>query len=303
MAALAQFKRDLLRERVRSSIAAARRRGVVFGRRPGQLIKADRHTPRVLKLVGEGPVLPGDQSPPTNQQEHGAGHREAGALRHRQGGVGRHDASTGDRMLPKDHWEQIYSRKATTSVSWYQEHASRSLNLIRATGVASDGSIIDVGGGASTLVDDLLADGFTNVTVLDLSGAALDAARRRLGRRAALVHWLEADITQTTLTPHTYDVWHDRAVFHFLTAPDDRAAYVHNVLRAVKPGGHVIVAAFAEEGPTQCSGLPVVRFSADQLHSEFGEQFALLRHEKEAHHTPAGTVQQFVYCHCRKVGS
>ncbi len=206
-------------------------------------------------------------------------------------------------MPAKDHWERVYATRATNAVSWFQEHADLSLRLIRGTGVASDGSIIDVGGGASTLVDDLLADGFTNLAVLDLSAAALTAARVRLGPRAASVNWLEADITSTTLAARTYDVWHDRAVFHFLTAPQERDAYVQAVLRAVKPGGHVIVATFAEDGPAQCSGLPVVRYSAEELHAEFGDRFSLLRHEKEAHNTPFGTVQQFVYCYCRKIGS
>lgn len=206
-------------------------------------------------------------------------------------------------MLAKEHWDKVYSTKATNAVSWFQEHADLSLRLIRATGVPADGSIIDVGGGASTLVDDLLADGFANLTVLDLSAAALSAARLRLDSRASAVHWVEADITQASLPVCAYDVWHDRAVFHFLTAPEARAAYVRNALRSVKPGGHVIVATFAEDGPTQCSGLPVVRYSADELHSAFGDRFLLLKHEKEAHQTPFGTVQQFVYCYCRKLGS
>ena len=206
-------------------------------------------------------------------------------------------------MLAKEHWDKIYSTRAANAVSWFQKHADLSLRLIRATGVPADGSIIDVGGGASPLVDDLLADGFTNVTVLDLSAAALSAARLRLGSRASAVHWLEADITQASLPVRAYDVWHDRAVFHFLTTLEARTAYVRNVLRSVKPGGHVIVATFAEDGPTHCSGLPVVRYSADELHSAFGDRFSLLKHEKEAHQTPFGTVQQFVYCYCRKLGS
>jgi 2-polyprenyl-3-methyl-5-hydroxy-6-metoxy-1,4-benzoquinol methylase len=205
-------------------------------------------------------------------------------------------------MQSKDHWESVYSTKATHVVSWFQEHAELSLRLIRATGVSPDGSIIDVGGGASTLVDDLMTAGFHNITVLDLSGAALSAARTRLGPRASTVHWLEADITRVSLPAHAYDVWHDRAVFHFLTMPEDRAAYVRAVQHAVKPGGHVIVATFAEDGPTQCSGLPVMRYSANALHAEFGGSFALLKQDKEAHLTPFGTVQQFVYCYCRKLG-
>lgn len=203
-------------------------------------------------------------------------------------------------MQPKDHWERVYSTKATDAVSWFQEHAERSLRLIRATGVDTRASIVDVGGGASTLVDDLLTAGFTNVSVLDLSGAALAAARHRLGERASSVRWIEADVTQAALPADAYDVWHDRAVFHFLTEPAQRAAYVRTVMRSVKPGGHVIVATFADDGPTQCSGLPVRRYTPDGLHAEFGDSFALLRHEKEEHRTPSGSRQQFVYCYCRK---
>ena len=206
-------------------------------------------------------------------------------------------------MTDKTRWEAVYTTKSTTGVSWFQEHADLSLRLIRDTGIAPAASIIDVGGGASTLVDDLLTDGFTNVSVLDLFVAALDAARRRLGPKALLVQWMKADITRASLAPNAYDVWHDRALFHFLTTSEDRAAYVHAVLRSVKSGGHLIIATFAEDGPPQCSGLPVIRYSADSLHSEFGASFALLRHEKELHRTPFGAVQQFIYCCCRKVAS
>jgi SAM-dependent methyltransferase len=206
-------------------------------------------------------------------------------------------------MPTKDHWEQVYSAKRADAVSWFQAHAEQSLRLIRATGLPTSAAIIDVGGGASTLVDDLLADGFTDLTVLDLSDAALAAARQRLGSRADGVRWREADVLHASLPAQGYDLWHDRAVFHFLTAPADRQAYVAAVLRAVKPGGHVIVATFADDGPDQCSGLPVMRYRADELHAEFGAPFALLRHEKEAHQTPFGTVQQFVYCYCRRAPS
>ena len=206
-------------------------------------------------------------------------------------------------MKPKDHWESVYATKPTDAVSWFQVHADQSLRLIKDTGVPSSAAIIDVGGGASTLVDDLLRNGYLNLTVLDLSAAALSAAKARLGASSGCVHWLEADVTNADLAVHAYDVWHDRAVFHFLTTQDQRHAYVGQVLRSVKPGGHVIVATFAEDGPTQCSGLPVMRYRADQLHAEFGEPFTLLRHEKEEHHTPFGTIQKFVYCYCRKVDS
>lgn len=203
-------------------------------------------------------------------------------------------------MQSKAHWEDVYTNKAVTDVSWFQEHAQQSMHLIEQTGIAKNAGIIDVGGGASTLVDDLLGKGYYNVTVLDLSEAALMASRVRLGERAHDVTWLTGDITQVELPLHAYDVWHDRAVFHFLTRREEREAYVRAVLRAVKPGGHVIVATFAEDGPTKCSGLPVMRYSGDALYAEFDAPFTLLRQEREEHRTPFGTVQKFVYCHCRK---
>lgn len=204
-------------------------------------------------------------------------------------------------MQSKAHWEHVYATKAVTAVSWFQEHAELSLRLIRDAGIPLTASIIDVGGGASTLVDDLLAEGYENITVLDLSGAALAAAKARLAGRACGVQWLEANVIDAALGAQAYDVWHDRAVFHFLTTAQERRAYVGAVLRAVKPGGLVIVATFAEDGPTQCSGLPVMRYGANELHAEFGEPFLLLGHEKESHHTPGGNEQKFVYCFCRKV--
>lgn len=205
-------------------------------------------------------------------------------------------------MTGKSHWEHVYSSRPTDRVSWFQEHALRSLELIQDTGASRSAAIIDVGGGASTLVDDLVQGAYSDITVLDLSGAALATAKARLGERAAAaVEWIEADITTTTLPQARFDIWHDRAVFHFLTDPADRQAYVQTVLRAVRPGGHVIVATFADDGPTECSGLPVMRYRPDELHAQFGEPFVLLRHDKEAHQTPFGTVQQFVYCYCRKV--
>lgn len=203
-------------------------------------------------------------------------------------------------MPSKDHWETVYSTKATDAVSWYQPHAAHSLRLIEATGVPPGAAIIDVGGGASTLVDDLLATGRYDITVLDLSGAALAAARVRLGAVAESVTWREADITKAALPGHAYDVWHDRAVFHFLTAAEDRHAYVETVRRALKPGGHVVIATFAEDGPLQCSGLPVMRYSAAQLQAKFGDGFTMLSHDREQHPTPSGTTQAFTYCHFRR---
>jgi len=205
-------------------------------------------------------------------------------------------------MQDKSHWESVYTHKAADAVSWYQPHADSSLALIRQTGIAADTAIIDVGGGASTLVDDLLAARYSDLTVLDISAAALDVARHRLGDAASAVHWLEADITQVEFPEHRFALWHDRAVFHFLTDAADRAHYLKAVGRAVKPGGFVIVGTFAEDGPEQCSGLPVRRYSADTLHDEFGAQFELLGQTEENHHTPFGTVQKFLYCYCRKLG-
>ncbi len=199
----------------------------------------------------------------------------------------------------RQHWEQVYATKASTAVSWFQEHAELSMRLIHATGVSKDAPMIDVGGGASTLVDDLLSDGYSNVTVLDLSAKALGVAKQRLGVRADSVNWVEGDVTKLSLPVHAYDIWHDRAVFHFLTDPNDRHAYVQQVMRSVRPGGHVIVATFAEDGPEKCSGLPAVRYRPDSLHAEFGSAFQLLKHEKEVHNTPFGTEQKFVYCYCR----
>jgi ubiquinone/menaquinone biosynthesis C-methylase UbiE len=206
-------------------------------------------------------------------------------------------------MQSKDHWEKVYATKAPDLVSWFQPRAEMSMRLIHNIGLGRDAAIIDVGGGASTLVDDLLQEGYRRLSVLDLSGAALAESRRRLGTTGESVHWMEADITQAVFEPHSFDIWHDRAVFHFLTADHDRKAYVNQVLRALKPGGHVIMATFGTDGPTQCSGLPVVRYAPDGLHSEFGEAFTLLSHEEQLHPTPFGTEQQFIYCMCRKLAA
>lgn len=200
----------------------------------------------------------------------------------------------------KDHWEHIYATKLTDEVSWYQENPERSLRLIQATGEPLSASIIDVGGGASRLVDVLLRAGYSNLNVLDISATALAAAKQRLGSRASGVQWLQADVTQAALPAEAYDVWHDRAVFHFLTSAAHRNAYVDAVLRAVKPGGHIIIATFADDGPTECSGLPVMRYTAEGLRGEFGEAFKPVREEKEAHQTPSGKTQHFLYCYFRR---
>lgn len=158
---------------------------------------------------------------------------------------------------------------------------------------------VDVGGGESTRVDDLLNQGFRDITALDVSQAAIDVNKARLGKKASAVHWIVADVTLADLELRPYYIWHDRAVFHFLTNPEQRAAYVRQVARSVRPGRHVIVSTFGPEGPTKCSGLDVVRYDADSLHSEFGTRFRLIESSKEMHQTPFGATQQFLYCYCR----
>jgi 2-polyprenyl-3-methyl-5-hydroxy-6-metoxy-1,4-benzoquinol methylase len=202
-------------------------------------------------------------------------------------------------MDAKAHWETIYTSKAPDAVSWYRPHLETSLALIERAAGSPSASIIDVGGGESTLVDDLLGRGYENITVLDVSQVAIEVTKKRLGRAADQVRWIAADITQVQLEPSSYDVWHDRAVFHFLTAIEQRVAYVRTVANAVRPGGHVIVSTFGPEGPTKCSGLEIVRYDAESLHNQFGAHFHLLESYKELHRTPFGTTQQFLYCYCR----
>lgn len=199
----------------------------------------------------------------------------------------------------KTHWDSVYQTKAPDAVSWYRRHLETSLALIERAAGGLSASIIDVGGGESTLVDDLLARGYQNVTVLDVSPTAIAVTKQRLGAAAEQVHWLAADVTEVELPPAAFDVWHDRAVFHFLTAFERRNAYVRNGARAVKPGGHVIVSTFGPEGPTKCSGLDVVRYDAQTLHEQFGVGFRLVESSQELHQTPFGTTQQFLYCYCR----
>lgn len=204
-------------------------------------------------------------------------------------------------MDARKHWEQVYHTKAPESVSWYSPHLQKSLSLVRAATKNPAAAIIDVGGGEATLVDDLLALGYRDLTVLDISRQAIEVAQKRLGQAADSVIWLQEDITRTTLASHRYDVWHDRAVFHFLTEPEQREAYVRQVMRAVRVGGHVIVATFGPEGPQKCSGLDTVRYDAEGLHGEFGARFQLVASDTELHQTPMGTTQQFLYCFCRVV--
>ena len=201
-------------------------------------------------------------------------------------------------MNAKSHWEKVYRTKRPNEVSWYRPHLDVSLQLIEEAAPNRAAQIVDVGAGESTLVDDLLARGYHNLTVLDVSSTALLVAKERLGANAQKVNWVCDDVTSFVFPRHEYDVWHDRAVFHFLTESEDRAAYVSQVAQAVKPGGHVIVATFGPEGPTTCSGLNIIRYDPDTLHSEFGASFRLVKHLTELHRTPAGSTQQFTYCYC-----
>lgn len=204
-------------------------------------------------------------------------------------------------MSGREHWQNIYSRKAPGEVSWYRPHLDKSLELIRSRQLEPDVRIVDVGGGASTLVDDLLDAGYRNVAVIDLADAALEVARERLGERAAWVDWIVGDVTTELLPERSVDFWHDRAVFHFLTQADARAAYLAQVIRAVQPGGHVLVATFGLDGPDECSGLPVARYDAPGIHAVFGDRFDKIGHASELHETPWGTIQSFVYCFCRRL--
>jgi ubiquinone/menaquinone biosynthesis C-methylase UbiE len=202
-------------------------------------------------------------------------------------------------MDVKSHWEKVYKTKAPDALSWYQPHLETSLALIERTGAGPSSAIIDVGGGESTLADDLLSRGYRKITVLDISATAMRVCKKRLGALTEKIEWLVADVTHTELKRNVYDIWHDRAVFHFLTGIEQRAAYIRNVARSVKRGGHVIVGTFGPEGPMKCSGLDVMRYDANSLHDQFGARFRLLESSRELHRTPFGATQQFLYCYCR----
>ncbi len=200
-------------------------------------------------------------------------------------------------MDVRSSWEEVYKTNRSNEVSWYQEHAKLSLQFIEHAEIGTHGSIIDVGGGDSTMVDDLLDKGFEDVSVLDISSAAIATASSRLASRASRVKWIVADILTAVLPPDRYDLWHDRAVFHFLTNARDRSKYVAAVRRSVKRGGHVIVATFGLGGPNRCSGLDVRSYDSLSLHGVFGSEFELLENAEEVHVTPWGSEQQFVYCY------
>lgn len=201
----------------------------------------------------------------------------------------------------KELWEKIYSEKKPNEVSWFQTSPEKSLELVKLAGTSKDGYVIDVGGGASVLVDRLLDGGFEDITVLDISSAALEYAKNRLGEMAKQVKWVVADVTQFHPT-EKYDLWHDRAVFHFLTEIPDRKKYADIVNRAVKPGGYLILASFATDGPDKCSNLNVRQYDATLVHEEFGNGFEQVNEFNEIHKTPWGKDQKFKYFLLKKIG-
>jgi 2-polyprenyl-3-methyl-5-hydroxy-6-metoxy-1,4-benzoquinol methylase len=204
-------------------------------------------------------------------------------------------------MQAKTHWESVYTTKEPEDVSWYRPHLDTSLSLIERAAPNYSAAIIDVGGGASTLVDDLMRRDYANVTVLDLSEAALRAAKERLGPASSQIQWLTSDVCEPYLPLNYYDLWHDRAVFHFLTLPEQRASYVSRAAASVKRNGHLIIGTFGPEGPKRCSGLDTARYDAAALASEFGTQFALTESRIERHTTPSGGQQQFLYCAFKRI--
>ena len=200
----------------------------------------------------------------------------------------------------KAHWQDIYKNKSCEDVSWYQQEPLLSLDLIHSTQITHNDAIIDVGGGASVLVDHLYDEGFSNLSVLDISANALSCAKERLGDAAKDIAWLESDVTQFK-APQSYSLWHDRAVFHFLTDADDRLSYVETMSNALKPGAHAIIATFSLDGPEKCSGLNIVRYSPETMSAALGENFQLVETSTEEHKTPAGSSQSFVYCRFKRV--
>ena len=192
------------------------------------------------------------------------------------------------------HWEQVYTASSDDEVSWYQRRPETSLGLVGRTESGPDAAVLDVGGGSSRLVDALLDEGWRRVAVLDVAENALARSRARLGSRAAGVEWFVADVTSWS-PPHAFDVWHDRALFHFLTDARERRAYVSALLASVAPRGHVVVGTFAPDGPEQCSGLPVVRYDAATLSAELGPSFEIVESLREEHATPAGKLQRFQF--------
>ena len=195
----------------------------------------------------------------------------------------------------KDHWERIYQKHSPTEVGWYQSYPERSLKLIHNTGVDTNSNIIDVGGGTSTLAKHLLDKGYEKLAVLDISGISIERAKSQLDEKSSEIYWIEADVTKYSFTEQ-YDIWHDRAVFHFLTKAEDRKGYINSLNQALKLNGHLIIATFSLDAPPKCSGLSVVRYSSETLQSELGDNYILVESLVEDHVTPSGVKQNFIFC-------
>jgi SAM-dependent methyltransferase len=207
-----------------------------------------------------------------------------------------------DSNILRAHWERVFTTKGESDVSWFQEKPLPSLEQLVLVGARPSSAIIDVGGGTSRLVDALVGQGFDNLTVLDISDAALSVARARLGDKASRIKWITADVTKWR-PAEAYDIWHDRAAFHFLTDRADQAAYVQRLKQALRPGGHVIIGTFALDGPEKCSGLPVARQSAESLAALLGPEFVLIDSRRYEHRTPWRTIQKFQFSAFRRAGS
>jgi 2-polyprenyl-3-methyl-5-hydroxy-6-metoxy-1,4-benzoquinol methylase len=203
--------------------------------------------------------------------------------------------------MQRQHWDEVYSAKSPTEISWYQPHLELSLALIERVAPSRSATIVDIGGGASTLVDDLILRGYTDISVLDISQTAIQGTKRRLGPSAKQVEWLVGDVCELELAASRYGLWHDRAVFHFLTLPKQRASYVTKAAASIKKKGHLIVSTFGPEGPMRCSGLETARYDTGALEAEFGSSFRLADSQMEWHTTPSARKQQFLYCLFQRV--
>ena len=204
-------------------------------------------------------------------------------------------------MNQQNHWEQVYSGNQRKNLGWYTPRLQTSLSWIKGLALGMEAPIIDVGGGASKLAGDLLEAGYQSITVLDISTSALSSVKQGLGKKAELVNWLEGDITSLEMPAQYYALWHDRALFHFLTESEQQRRYRDQLTKALQPGGHLIIGTFAPEAPPRCSGLPVQRYSREQLEITLGEGFEMKQHKQELHVTPGGVEQMYLYCHFRKV--
>ena len=205
------------------------------------------------------------------------------------------------KMNTAEHWEEIYATRTANSVGWYAPHLETSLKWIAELKLAAEDPIIDVGGGASTLVDDLMNSGHRNLTVLELSETAIQLTKERLGKPSASVTWLQGDVTEIELPSRYFSLWHDRAVYHFLIEPELQQKYRNSILKALKVEGYFIIGTFSPDAPPQCSGLPVQRYTSERLSEIFGKAFKLKRYQNEIHYTPSGLEQAYVYCLFQKI--